>query len=86
MSKTSIYVAASDKKSIYAASMISGNSAPTLRFVKDPRYIMFNADTTIDITAGTFSDLIEIKSSDGNAFLNNIYVTLSSTGFTFEPA
>lgn len=44
---------------------------------------MFNSDETIEITAGTFSELIDIKSSDGNPFLNNVYVTLSSIGFTF---
>jgi hypothetical protein len=85
MSQTSIFVSASNKKSIYAASMISGNSAPTLQFVKDTRYISFNNDQTIGITAGTYSSLIDITSSNGSPFLNNIYIALSSTGFTFEP-
>ena len=79
------FVTPSDKKSILAASSISGNSAPILTFSADPRYLSFNHDNTIDITAGTYSPMIDITSSDNNPFLTNIIVNLTSSGFTFEP-
>ena len=77
------FVTPSDKKSILAASSISGNSAPILTFSADPRYLSFNHDNTIDITAGTYSPIIDITSSDNNPFLTNIIVNLTSSGFTF---
>lgn len=79
------YITPSDKKSILAASSISGNSAPLLTFTADPRYLSFNHDHTIDITAGTYSQMLDITSSDGNPFLTNIVVNLTSSGFLFEP-
>ena len=86
MSEMVGYLTESDKKSIYAASSTSGNSAPLLEFVADDRYISFNDDQTIVITAGTYSLPIYIKSSDSNPFLTNINVNLSSSGFVFEPS
>lgn len=86
MSQTIAYVTTSNKKSIYAASSIAGNSAPILTFTPDPRYISFNHNNAISITAGTYSQMIDITSSDGNAFLTNIVVNLTSSGFVFEPA
>lgn len=86
MSKIISYVTISTKKQITAASAVSGNSAPKLTFIKDTRYISFNGDQTITITAGTFSSLVDIKSSDNKAFLTNVKVALSSTGFTFQPS
>lgn len=65
---------------------MAGNSAPIITFTADPRYLSFNHDNTIDITAGTYSPMIDITSSDSNAFLTNIVVNISSSGFTFEPA
>ena len=65
MSQSLIYVTPTDKRSIYAASAISANSAPVLDFTADPRYISFNHDQTIEITAGTYSDMIDVTSSDG---------------------
>ena len=56
-----------------------------LTFVADSRYISFNNDQTITITAGTYSLPIDIDSSDGNKFLTNINVNLSSSGFEFDP-
>ena len=86
MSKMIGYLTPADKKSIYAASSESGNSAPQIQFVADSRYISFNYDQTITITAGTYSLPIDITSSDADAFLTNIKINISSAGFTFEPA
>jgi hypothetical protein len=69
-----------------AASATSGNSAPKLTFTKDSRYISFNNDTEIVITAGTYSSPIQITGSDNSPFLTNIVVNLSSPGFVFEPS
>ena len=80
------YLTPSDKKSIYAASSTSGNSAPLLEFVEDDRYISFNDDETIVITAGTYSLPVYIKASDAQPFLTNININLSSSGFVFEPS
>jgi hypothetical protein len=74
-----------NKKSIIAASSIAGNSAPIITFTADPRYISFNRDNTIPITAGTYSELIDISASDNNTFLTNIVVNLTSSGFIFDP-
>ena len=52
----------------------------------DSRYISFNDDNVITITAGTYSLPIDIKSSDGEEFLTNIRVNLTSEGFTFIPS
>lgn len=77
------YITPSTKKSIIAASSIAGNSAPIVTFTEDTRYLSFNNDNSIIITAGTFSELVDIESSDGNPFLTNINVNLTSSGFTF---
>ena len=47
MSETMVYLTPNDKKSIYAASAISSNSAPVLMFEEAPKYISFNSDSTI---------------------------------------
>lgn len=47
MSDTYAFASTSDKQQIFAASMVSGNSAPTVNFAKDPLYISFNHDNTI---------------------------------------
>lgn len=86
MSKTIVFATSSTKKSVYAASSITVNSAPILTFTANNRYISFNHDNTIQLTAGTYSQMIDITSSDGNPFLTNIVVNLTSTGFIFEPA
>lgn len=83
MSKIVSFVTLANKSKITAASAVSGNSAPKLTFVKDSRYIQFNNDSEIVITAGTYSQLISVKSSDSNAFLTNIKVVLASVGFVF---
>jgi hypothetical protein len=85
MSEILVTVTPSNRLSIYSASSVQGNSAPTLKFVKNTRYISFNSDQTIFITAGTYSTPISITSSDQNAFLSNININLTSTGFTFIP-
>jgi hypothetical protein len=83
MSQIIGFITPTNKKSILAASSIAGNSAPIITFAADPRYISFNHDNTIHITAGTYSPMIDITSSDTNTFLTNIVVNLTSTGFTF---
>lgn len=52
----------------------------------DDRYISFNYDQIITITAGTYSLPIDITASDNGTFLTNIKVNISSSGFLFEPA
>lgn len=86
MSEMIGFITPSNKKSVYASSSESGNSAPLLTFVADSRYISFNNDQTITITAGTYSLPIDIDSSDGAKFLTNINVNLSSSGFEFSPS
>lgn len=83
MSKIVSFVTLADKSKITAASATSGNSAPKLTFTKDTRYISFNNDQAITITAGTYSQPIYIKSSDTNPFLTNVKVSLTSAGFSF---
>lgn len=85
MSEMIVTVTPSNKLSVYAASSVQGNSAPTLSFIQNSRYISFNNDQTITITAGTYSSPISITASDGNAFLSNININLTSTGFLFIP-
>lgn len=85
MSEMIVTVTSSTKLSIYAASSVQGNSAPRLAFVQNSKYISFNNDQTVTITAGTYSSPISITASDGNAFLSNININLTSTGFTFTP-
>jgi hypothetical protein len=86
MSDIIITVTPSSKLSIYSASSTQGNSAPMLTFVPNSRYISFNSDQSIVITAGTYSAPISITGSDNAAFLSNINVNLTSTGFTFVPS
>lgn len=78
-------ITSSNKKSVLAASSMASNSAPLLIFTTDPRYLSFNHDNTIDITAGTYSQPIDILPSDSGVFATNIVVNLTSTGFLFEP-
>jgi len=85
ISEMIVTVTPSNKLSVYAASSVQGNSAPTLSFIQNSRYISFNNDQTITITAGTYSSPISITASDGNAFLSNININLTSTGFLFIP-
>ena len=86
MSEIIVTITPSDKLSIYSASTVQGNSAPLLTFVKNAKYISFNNDNTIQITAGTYSAPIAITASDNHTFLSNINIKLSSTGFTFIPS
>lgn len=86
MSQTVGYVTANNKKSILAASSAASNSAPVLTFTADTRYLSFNYDNTVTITAGTYSPYIDITSSDNASFLTNVIVNLTSNGFTFDPA
>lgn len=83
MSQIVSFVTLANKSKITAASAVSGNSAPKLNFVKDNRYIKFNNDAEIVITAGTYSQMIDVKSSDNLPFRTNVKVTLSSVGFVF---
>ncbi len=83
MSEMIGYVTASNKKSIICASSISSNSAPVLNFASATRYLSFNNDNTIVITAGTYSNMIDLKSSDNGRFLSNVVVNISSSGFVF---
>lgn len=64
MSKTIAFVTAPDMKKVTAKTSITSNSAPIIQFTKDPLYISFNEDNTIVITAGTYSNMIDITSSD----------------------
>lgn len=86
MSEIIVTVTPSTKLSITSASTFQGNSAPSLTFIQNSRYISFNHDQTVSITAGTYSQAIDITSSDNNDFLTNINIGLQSTGFTFTPA
>lgn len=83
MSHTIITVSASTRLSIYAASQVEGNSAPKLTFISNSRYISFNNDQTLTITAGTYSNYVEIDSSDNNKFISNLNVKLTSSGLVF---
>jgi len=85
MSDIIVTVTLSNKLSIYAASTVQGNSAPTLTYVKNNRYVSFNNDLPIRITAGTYSVPITIASSDAAKFLSNTNIKMQSTGFVFEP-
>ena len=85
MSDTRGYVTPANKLTIFAPTFSAGNSAPIMTFVPDNRYLSFNGDNTIVITAGTFSLPIQIASSDSQVFLSNIQVSISAAGFTFEP-
>jgi len=86
MSEIISYVTPNSKLSILAASATSGNSAPKLTFTKSSRYLSFNNDNEVVITAGTYSSPVSITSSDATSFLTNVIVNVSSTGFVFEPA
>lgn len=86
MSEIVVTVTPSNKLSIYSASSVQGNSAPRLTFVQNTRYISFNYDQTIVITAGTYSAPIPITASDNSSFLSNININFTSTGFTFLPS
>ena len=83
MSEIIVTVTPSDMLSITSASTFQGNSAPSLTFLENSRYISFNHDQTVTITAGTYSQAIDITASDNNEFLTNINIGLQSTGFTF---
>ena len=86
MSNMIVTVTPSTKLSISAASVVQGNSAPKLTFVTNGRYISFNHDSTVTITAGTYSNNIPITSSDSTSFLSNVNIALQSTGFVFNPS
>jgi hypothetical protein len=86
MSEIIVTVTPSDRLSITSASTFQENSAPTLTFLQNSRYISFNHDQTVTITAGTYTQPIDITSSDNNDFLTNINIGLQSTGFVFSPA
>ena len=58
MSEMVGYLTPPDMLSIYAATSVSGNSAPMLQFVADDLYLSLNNDQAIVITAGTYSDMI----------------------------
>jgi hypothetical protein len=86
MSEMIITVTPSDKKTLLAASQIQGNSAPRLTFQANSLYLSFNYNQPITITAGTYSQLIPITTSNNASFLSNINIQLQSSGFVFEPA
>jgi len=68
MSSIIVTVTSSNKKSIYAASSVQENSAPDLKFLGNNKYVSFNADQTVTITAGTYSQQIAVKNNLNNAF------------------
>lgn len=86
MSEIIVTVTPSSKLSVYSASSVQGNSAPLLTFIQNTKYISFNHDQTIVVTAGTYSAPIPITTNDNSAFLSNINVNFTSTGFTFLPS
>ena len=81
-----VTVTTSNKLNLYAASSVYGNSAPRLTFLPNTLYISFNADQTVAVTAGTYTQPISITTSNGAGFLSNINIQLASTGFTFLPS
>ena len=85
MSKTIITATSNARLAVYSASEVEGNSAPKLTFVSNSRSISFNDDQTLVITAGTYSGLVNIDSSDSSKFISNVNVKISSTGLVFEP-
>lgn len=84
MNTMSIVVVSSDNTTTYGASTVKTNQAPILTFISNPRYIRFNSDNTVQMTAGTYSLPIPITSSDGLKFLSNILVNFTASGFTFN--
>jgi hypothetical protein len=83
MNYMSILVASSDKTTTLGTSTVKTNEAPILTFVSNLLYIQFNNDTTVTMTAGTYSLPIPITSSDGSKFLSNVLVNFTASGFTF---
>lgn len=86
MSTMIVTVTPASKLSITAASSLQGNSAPKLTFIANNLYISFNNNTPVTVTAGTYSQPIQIATNSGDKFLSNINIQLQSTGFTFSPS
>jgi hypothetical protein len=76
MSEMIVTITPANKLSVYAASAVQGNSAPKLTFVMNSRYISFNHDQPIRITAGTYSAAIPVTSNDNASILSNTNIKL----------
>lgn len=83
MNNMAAVVSSADLTVTVAASSVKTNEAPLQTFIANPLYISFNGDTTVTLTAGTYSLPIPITSSDNQQFLSNILVNFTATGFTF---
>jgi hypothetical protein len=85
MNNMKVLVASSDRLTTYASSTQSRNQLSTLTFLPNALHLVINNYSPIQITAGTYSNPIQISASDNSTFLTNMMITFSSTQLTISP-
>jgi len=85
MNTMKVLVASSDRLTTYASSIQSRNQLSPLNFLPNSLHLVINNYNAIQITAGTYSNPIQISASDNNTFLTNMMITFSSTQLTINP-
>lgn len=85
MNLMKVFVASSDKITTIASSIQSKNQLSSLTFIPNTLYVSVNNGNVIQVTAGTYSNPIQLAPSDGNYIQTNMMITFSSTQLTFSP-
>jgi hypothetical protein len=85
MNSLKLLVSNSDRTSTIAASTQSKNQLSSLTFITNTLHLVVNNYNPISITAGTYSNPIQISPSDNTTFMTNMMITFSSTQLTFNP-
>jgi len=80
-----VIVASPDKLTTIASSIQSKNQLSTMTFIPNTLYVSVNSGNVIQVTAGTYSNPIQLVPSDGNYIQTNMMITFSSTQLTFSP-
>jgi hypothetical protein len=85
MNSMKVLVSSADRTATVATSIQSKNQLSSLTFITNSLHLVVNNYNHILITAGTYTNAIQISPSDNTTFLTNMMITFSSTKISFNP-
>ena len=85
MNKIVVLLTPPDRLSTLAASLQLHNYVTTIPFSSVDLHLVINNYQAIQLTAGTYTNLIKIEASDRKTFMSNIRVQFISPVLNFEP-
>lgn len=85
MNKIIFFLTPADRLKTLASSLQLHNQVTTLSFANNELHLVINNYQAIQLTAGTYTNLIKIEASDKKTFMSNIRVQFISPVLKFEP-